>query len=94
MTAAEFSDRVNRVSYSQANTGLIVEGMARAGLYDEAIVTLEDQWGAALHVRRHHHLRDVPPLGRRRAEPNDPPINGQCGMTSLCHPWGACPAGI
>ena len=23
--------------------------------------------------------------------PNDPPINGQCGMTSLCHPWGALP---
>ena len=22
---------------------------------------------------------------------NDPPVNGQCGMTSLCHPWGALP---
>ena len=66
MAAGEFSDRVNRVSYSQANTGLIVEGMARAGLYDEAIVTLEDQWGRPC-LRRHHHLRDVPPLGRRCA---------------------------
>ena len=91
MCAAEFADRVNRVPYSQANTGLILQGMARAGRYDDAICTMKDQWGATIQYGGtttfemfHPSAKDV--LGR-----NDPPINGQCGMTSLCHPWGAMP---
>ena len=48
MCAAEFTDRVNRVSYSQANTGMILQGMARAGRYDDAICTMKDQWGATI----------------------------------------------
>jgi hypothetical protein len=91
MAAGEFSDRVNRVSYSQANTGLIVEGMARAGLYDEAAVTLEDQWGAALRYGGTTTFEMFHPSAADVLGPNDPPINGQCGMTSLCHPWGAQP---
>ncbi len=94
MAASEFSDRVNRVSYSQANTGLIVEAMARAGLYDDAVVTLEDQWGAALRYGGTTTFEMFHPSAADVLGPNDPPINGQCGMTSLCHPWARCPAGI
>ena len=89
MVEGEFSDRVNRVSYSQANTGLIVQGMARAGLYDDAIVTLEDQWGATLRYGGTTTFEMFHPSAADVLGTNDPPINGQCGMTSLCHPWGA-----
>jgi len=89
MVEGEFSDRVNRVSYSQANTGLIVQGMARAGLYDDAIVTLQDQWGATLRYGGTTTFEMFHPSAADVLGTNDPPINGQCGMTSLCHPWGA-----
>ena len=89
MVDREFADRVNRVSYSQANTGLVVQGMAKAGLYDDALVTLEDQWGAALRYGGTTTFEMFHPSAADVLGPNDPPPNGQCGMTSLCHPWGA-----
>ena len=91
MVAGEFGDRLNRVSYCQANTGLILQGMARCGLYDDAIVTLEDQWGAALRYGGTTTFEMFRPSAADVLGTNDPPINGQCGMTSLCHPWGALP---
>ena len=91
MCAAEFADRVNRVSYSQANTGLILQGMARAGRYDDAICTLKDQWGATIQYGGTTTFEMFHPSAKDVLGPNDPPINGQCGMTSLCHPWGALP---
>jgi alpha-L-rhamnosidase len=91
MVDGEFSDRVNRVSYSQANTSLIVEAMGMAGLYDEALVTLEDQWGAALRYGGTTTFEMFHPSAADALGANDPPINGQCGTTSLCHPWGALP---
>jgi hypothetical protein len=89
MTAGEFADRVNRVSYSQANTGLVVQGMAKAGLHDDALVTIEDQWGATLRYGGTTTFEMFRPSAADVLGPNDPPPNGQCGMTSLCHPWGA-----
>jgi hypothetical protein len=91
MCAAEFADRVNRVSYSQANTGLILQGMARAGRYDDAICTMKDQWGATIQYGGTTTFEMFHPSAKDVLSPNDPPINGQCGMTSLCHPWGALP---
>ena len=91
MCAAEFADRVNRVSYSQANTGLILQGMARAGKYDDAICTMKDQWGATIAYGGTTTFEMFHPSTKDVLGPNDPPINGQCGMTSLCHPWGALP---
>ncbi len=91
MGAAEFADRVNRVSYSQANTGLILQGLARAGRYDDAICTLKDQWGAAIRYGGTTTFEMFHPSAADALGINDPPINGQCGMTSLCHPWGALP---
>jgi hypothetical protein len=91
MCAAEFADRVNRVSYSQANTGLILQGMARAGKHDDAICTLKDQWGATIEYGGTTTFEMFHPSAKDVLGPNDPPINGQCGMTSLCHPWGALP---
>ena len=91
MCAAEFSDRVNRVSYSQANTGLILQGMAGAQRYDEAICTMKDQWGATIQYGGTTTFEMFHPSAKDALGSNDPPINGQCGMTSLCHPWGALP---
>ncbi len=91
MGAAEFTDRVNRVSYSQANTGLILQGMACAGRHDEAICTMKDQWGATLQYGGTTTFEMFHPSAKDALGRNDPPINGQCGYTSLCHPWGAMP---
>jgi hypothetical protein len=91
MCAAEFADRVNRVSYSQANTGLILQGMARAGRYDEAICAMKDQWGATIEYGGTTTFEMFHPSAKDALGSNDPPINGQCGYTSLCHPWGAMP---
>ena len=87
----EFNDRVNRVSYCPANTGLIIEAMGRVGLYDEALTTMQDQWGAMLRYGGTTTFEMFHPSAADVLGPNDPPINGQCGMTSLCHPWGSGP---
>jgi alpha-L-rhamnosidase len=52
-------------------------------------VTLEDQWGAALRYGGTTTFEMFRPSAADVLGPNDPPPNGQCGMTSLCHPWGA-----
>lgn len=89
MCMAEFTDRVNRVSYSQANTGMILQGLARAGRFDDAICTMQDQWGATIEYGGTTTFEMFHPSAKDALGRNDPPINGQCGMTSLCHPWGA-----
>ncbi len=91
MCAAEFTDRVNRVSGSQANTGMILQGMARAGQYDDAICTMKDQWGATIEYGGTTTFEMFHPSAKDALGKNDPPINGFCGMTSLCHPWGSLP---
>jgi len=89
MSEAEFTDRVNRISYSQGNTGLILQGMAGAGRYDDAICAMKDQWGANIEYGGTTTSEMFHPSAKDALGKNDPPINGQCGMTSLCHPWGA-----
>ncbi len=91
MSAAEFHDRVNRISYSQANTGLVLQGMARAGKFDDALGAMEDQWGATILYGGTTTFEMFHPSAAEVLGRNDPPINGQCGTTSLCHPWGTMP---
>ena len=87
----ELDDRLGRVSNSPANTGLIVTALGKMGKYDNAINTILDQWGALIAYGATTTAEMFHPSAAKVLGKNDPPVNGQCGWTSLCHPWGSSP---
>jgi len=85
----EFKDRVNRLSLSPFNEYFILQALGRLHKWDDALCSIRDMWGGMLdyggttpfEVYRHSWNRVI--------GSNDPVPNTQCGITSLCHPWGA-----
>lgn len=92
MHGGEFDDRLSRISKCQANTGYILEALGTARRDDDAICVIHDQWGALLDYGATTASAEMfLPAYAEALGTNDAPINGQCGFTSLCHPWGAMP---
>ncbi len=87
--ASLFSDRNNRLSYSPFNQYFIIQAMARAGYYPEALQTIRDCWGGQIHYGGTSFFEVYRPSWNQILQTNDAPPNNQCGYTSLCHPWGA-----
>jgi len=86
-----FTDRVNRVSYSPFNQYFIIQAMAEMGKYDDALSSIRDLWGGMVKYGGTTTFEVFRPSWNDFAEPNDPLPNNQCGIISLCHPWGAGP---
>lgn len=84
-----FADRLNRLSYSPFNQYFIIQAMASAGRYKEALRTIKDQWGGQLRYGGTSFFEVYRPSWNTILQKNDPPPNNQCGYTSLAHPWGA-----
>ncbi|MDP4252192.1 MAG: alpha-L-rhamnosidase C-terminal domain-containing protein, partial [Bacteroidota bacterium] len=87
--ASLFRDRNNRLSYSPFNQYFIIQAMARAGYYPEALQTIRDCWGGQIHYGGTSFFEVYRPSWNQILQTNDAPPNNQCGYTSLCHPWGA-----
>ncbi|RPI43250.1 MAG: hypothetical protein EHM46_04260, partial [Bacteroidetes bacterium] len=85
---AEFSDRQNRLSLSPFNQYFIIQALARMGKYDDALETIRDQWGGQIQYGATTFFEVFRPSWLGDSGPNDPPPNGQCGYTSMAHPWG------
>ena len=86
-----FTDRVNRVSFSPFNQYFIIQALARLGKHDDAISTMRDLWGGMINYGGTTTFEVFRPSWNDFLGTNDPVPNNQCGITSLCHPWGAGP---
>lgn len=84
-----FTDRVNRLSYSPFNEWFIISAMANAQYFDEAISAVRDCWGGQLRYGGTTFFEDFRPQWNEILNKNDAPPNNQCGYTSLTHPWSA-----
>jgi hypothetical protein len=84
-----FLDRVNRVSLSPFNQYFIINAMTRMGKYDDALSTVRDMWGGMIKYGGTTTFEVYRPSWNAVIGPNDAVPNTQCGIVSLCHPWGA-----
>ena len=87
----EFRDRVNRVSLSPFNQYFIIQAMARMNRHDDALGSIRDLWGGMAKYGGTTTFEVFRPSWNEGIGPNDAVPNTQCGITSLCHPWGAGP---
>lgn len=85
----DFSDRMQRISYSPFNQYFILKAMAELGRLNEALTTVDDCWGGQIRYGGTTFFEVFHPSWNLVSGPNDAPINNQCGFTSLTHPWSA-----
>ncbi len=84
-----FRNRLNRLSFSPFNQYFIIQAMAKLNMYEQAMVTVKDQWGGQIQYGGTTFFEVFRPSWNLVLKPNSPPINNQCGYVSLAHPWGA-----
>ncbi len=87
----EFNNRVSRLSFSPFNQYFVIQAMARMGQYDAALSSLKDLWGGMIKYGGTTTFEVYRPSWNAVIGPNDAVPNSQCGIVSLCHPWGAGP---
>ena len=85
----DFTDRVNRLSYSPFNEYFIIGAMAKMQKYTDAVSSIKDCWGGQLRYGGTTFFEVYRPSWNAILGKNDPVINNQCGYTSLTHPWSA-----
>ncbi|HEY4416435.1 MAG TPA: alpha-L-rhamnosidase C-terminal domain-containing protein [Verrucomicrobiae bacterium] len=85
----EFTDRVNRISYSPFNQYFVIQAFAGMDKYDDALSSINDLWGSELTYGGTTFFELSRPSWITALGANDPVPNAQCGFTSLCHPWSA-----
>jgi hypothetical protein len=83
-----FTDRVNRMSFSPFNQYFIISAMARMGKSDDAISLIRDHWGGMINYGATTFFELYRPSWNQDLGYNDPPPNNQTGYVSFCHPWG------
>ena len=83
-----FTDRQNRLSYSPFNQYFIIQALSRMDKYDDALETIRDQWGGQIEYGATTFFENFRPSWNEDLNTNDAPPNGQCGYTSIAHPWG------
>jgi hypothetical protein len=85
----QFTDRVNRVSYSPFNQYFVIQAFAGMNKYDDALSSINDLWGSEITYGGTTFFEVSHPSWNAGIGINDPVPNAQCGYTSLCHPWSA-----
>lgn len=84
-----FSDRVNRVSFSPFNQYFVIQAMGRVGKMDEALSSVRDMWGGMIKNGASTTYEVYRPSWNEGIPAGGALPNGQSGIISLCHPWGA-----
>ncbi len=84
-----YTDRVNRLSYSPFNEFFIIGAMAKMNKYNDAISAIKDCWGGQIGYGGTTFFEVYRPSWNLILGNNDAPVNNQCGYTSLTHPWSA-----
>ena len=88
---SHFTDRVNRISFSPFNQYFILQAEALMGKHDDALSSIRDLWGGMVKYGGTTTFEVFRPSWNDIVGTNDPLPNNQCGIISLCHPWGAGP---
>jgi hypothetical protein len=83
-----FTDRVNRVSFSPFNQYFVIQAFAQMNKHDDALSSVRDLWGGIIQYGGTTFFEDFRPSWNKALGKNDPVPNNQAGYTSLCHPWG------
>jgi alpha-L-rhamnosidase len=86
---ANYAIRENNVSFSPFNQFFILKSMAKLGLYNEAFTSINDSWGGQLQFGATTFWECFRSQWTQVVAPLSPVPNGQCGYTSLCHPWSS-----
>ncbi|MCC8425829.1 alpha-L-rhamnosidase C-terminal domain-containing protein [Mucilaginibacter sp. UR6-11] len=84
-----FTDRVNRISYSPFNEYFIIGALAKMQKYDDAISAIRDCWGGQIKYGGTTFFEVYRPSWNAILGKNGAPPNNQCTYTSLTHPWSA-----
>jgi len=84
-----FTDKINRISYSPFNQYFVIQAFARMNKYDDALSSIHDLWGGQIKYGGTTFFEDYRPSWNQAVSKNAAIPNNQCGFTSLCHPWGA-----
>ncbi|MFA5814516.1 MAG: hypothetical protein WC865_02730, partial [Bacteroidales bacterium] len=84
----DFSDRVNRMSFSPFNQYFVIQALARMRKYDDAMSLTRDHWGGMINYGGTTFFELYRPSWNNALSYNDPPPNNQTGYVSMCHPWG------
>ena len=84
-----FTDRVNRISYSSFNEWFIICAMAKAQRFDDALSAIKDSWGGQIRYGGTTFFEVFRPQWNNILNQNDAPPNNQAGYTSFTHPWSA-----
>jgi alpha-L-rhamnosidase len=85
----QFSNRLDRLSFSPFNQYFILQALAQMNHYDEAFVTLLDDWGGQIRYGGTTFFETYTPSWNECIAKNGAVPNGQSGYTSLAHAWGA-----
>jgi alpha-L-rhamnosidase len=88
MFELEFTDKVNRVSFSPFNQYFIIQAMASMKKHDDSLDTVRYLWGGMIEYGGTTFFEVFRPSWSTALGRNDPVPACQCGFTSLCHPWG------
>jgi alpha-L-rhamnosidase len=87
--AQEFTNRVNRISYSPFNQYFVIQAFAAMDKFDDALSSIRDLWGSEINYGGTTFFEVSHPSWNNGIGTNDPVPNAQNGSTSLCHPWSA-----
>jgi alpha-L-rhamnosidase len=87
--AKNFTDRVNRTSYSPFNEYFLIGAMAKAQKHEDAVSAIKDCWGGQLRYGGTTFFEVYRPSWNTILGQNDAVPNCQCTYTSLTHPWSA-----
>jgi len=85
----DFSNRINRLSFSSFNQFFILQAYAQMNKYDDALASIRDLWGGAINYGGTTVFEVYRPSWNAVVGENGAVPNNQAGYTSLCHPWGA-----
>ena len=85
----DFSNRINRLSFSPFNQFFILQAYARMNKYDDALGSIRDLWGGAIKYGGTTVFEVYRPCWNAIVGQNGAVPNNQAGYTSLCHPWAA-----
>lgn len=84
-----YTDRVNRLSYSPFNEYFIIGALGKMNRYADALSSIRDCWYGQLRYGGTTFFEVYRPSWNSILSSNDAPPNNQCGYTSLTHPWSA-----
>lgn len=85
----DFTDRLQRLSYSPFNEYMVINAMAKAGHYDDAFAAILDEWGGQIKYGATCFLEVYRPCWNDIVGTNGPIPYTQATYTSLAHPWGS-----